>query len=254
MDPSHALAWLVTRELPAFWVAQALGLALAMALVARRVGGGAGLSTALGLALGACAGALLFGPLLRLPRALAGGASPFAPGFVMSWGALFGASLGVVLVGRARRARAGPLLDAAAPALGLLVALGRLGCLVSGCCHGRPAPWGLVYPPGTPAFDEHVRRGLVPPSALSSLGTVPMQALEAALGAALVCVGLRARRGGAFALVLGGYALGRLALEALRDDARPSFGPLSLAQWLSLAVLAAFASARAGQAARPTPR
>lgn len=236
---TRALAWLVAHEVPSFWVAQALALGVATWLASRRAARATSrgaLGAALGFALGASLGASLMGPLLRLPSALSGGPAPFSPGFVMSWGALLGASLGVALVARAGEVRLA--LDAAAPALGVLVAGGRLGCLVAGCCHGKPSAWGLAYPPGTPAFDEHVRRGLVGARAPSSLATWPAPAFEALVGAALVCVGLRARRGGAFALVLGGYALARLGLEALRDDPRPRLGPLTLAQWLALAVLA----------------
>jgi phosphatidylglycerol---prolipoprotein diacylglyceryl transferase len=39
--------------------------------------------------------------------------------------------------------------DAAAPALALGTAFGRIGCYLNGCCYGHPTrlPWGVVFPP-----------------------------------------------------------------------------------------------------------
>ena len=44
-------------------------------------------------------------------------------------------------------------LDLFAPALLLGVSIGRIGCLMNGCCFGGPcdAPWGVVFPAGSPA-------------------------------------------------------------------------------------------------------
>jgi hypothetical protein len=39
---------------------------------------------------------------------------------------------------------AGRYLDATAVGLGACLAVGRLGCAAAGCCHGRPAAWGVV--------------------------------------------------------------------------------------------------------------
>src|SRR5204862_111469 len=43
---------------------------------------------------------------------------------------------------------AGELLDAIVPAGLLALAIGRVGCFLAGCCHGRPTtlPWGVVFP------------------------------------------------------------------------------------------------------------
>jgi phosphatidylglycerol---prolipoprotein diacylglyceryl transferase len=39
--------------------------------------------------------------------------------------------------------------DALTPSVALGTAFGRVGCLLNGCCYGRPTtlPWGIVYPP-----------------------------------------------------------------------------------------------------------
>lgn len=245
---------------PAFPVAQALALLLAAALLHRRLlrlgavgdAARARLVTA-AMAIGCVLGGALLGIALRLPRALLGRADLFAPGWPMAYGALFGAALATALA--ARGAGAAPLaaLDALAPALGVLVTVGRIGCFLSGCCFGVPsaAPFAVAFPRGTPAHAEHVHRGLIDAGAAFSRPVHPAQLDEALAGAAMIGAALalsrRSRRGAAFAAAALVYAAGRFAIEFLRADPRPAAGALTLPQWLSLAVLAlvAFAWARA---------
>ncbi len=51
-----------------------------------------------------------------------------------------------------------PLLAAAAPALAIGHALGRIGCLLVGDDYGRPTdlPWGIAFPRGLPPIDVPV--------------------------------------------------------------------------------------------------
>ena len=53
------------------------------------------------------------------------------------------------------RARFGNVL---APAVALGMAVGRVGCLLSGCCHGRPTalPWGVDFGDGVPRHPTQV--------------------------------------------------------------------------------------------------
>lgn len=53
-------------------------------------------------------------------------------------------------------------LDLFAPALLLGVSIGRVGCLMNGCCFGGPcdAPWGIVFPPGSPAHQLQMEEGV----------------------------------------------------------------------------------------------
>src|SRR5262245_30578881 len=46
-------------------------------------------------------------------------------------------------------------LDLAMVGLASFLVLGRIGCLAVGCCHGRPAAWGVRY------FGEHRVREVV---------------------------------------------------------------------------------------------
>jgi phosphatidylglycerol:prolipoprotein diacylglycerol transferase len=72
--------------------------------------------------------------------------SPFAPGWSYQ-GALFGALVLAIVLFRRRRLDPWSWLDTAAPALALIVTVGRVGCLMAGCCWGAPttAPWGIVF-------------------------------------------------------------------------------------------------------------
>jgi len=114
----------------------------------------------------------------------------------------------------------GPVLNALRIPLGtfwdiatftILIAMifARVGCLLNGCCAGRPSEgWFAVYLP------DHCgvwRRRM------------PTQILEAILAFALLIFAIvtwnwRAFPGSVFLYAMAGYGLGRLVLEATRED------------------------------------
>ncbi|MFO0948595.1 MAG: prolipoprotein diacylglyceryl transferase family protein [Planctomycetota bacterium] len=51
--------------------------------------------------------------------------------------------------------------DILGPSVILGMAIGRIGCLLNGCCYGDycPAPWGLSFPPGSAPHHRLVTRG-----------------------------------------------------------------------------------------------
>lgn len=197
--------------------------------------------------LGAVFGAVALGASLNAVGSILGGRAP-AWGLPrpMAWGALFGFVASFALASRGLRVPVGAALDRVAPALGLLVLFGRLGCAIAGCDFGSPTdlPWAVSYAEGTPAFGQHAEHGLIAPTARSSLGVHPTQAYEALLGLVASLGALWAERRplaragdgiGTAALV---YALGRFAIEWVRgDEGRGAFGPLSLPQWIAVAVI-----------------
>jgi phosphatidylglycerol:prolipoprotein diacylglycerol transferase len=143
-----------------------------------------------------------------------------------------------------------PLLtigDMAAPALPLGHALGRLGCLLNGCCFGRPwdGPAGVIYPgllsDGLLNGPLYIQRllGVVPAEALECRPVFPIQLVDAAGNLAicgvLLYAGRRAGwRGQLFPLYLFLYAPMRFAVEFGRGDyVHLSYG-LTAAQWLCL--------------------
>ena len=147
----------------------------------------------------------------------------------LSW---FGGFLGGVASGlwalRRRRIPIVRALAAAAPALAIGHAIGRIGCFLVGDDYGRPTslPWGVAFP-----------RGL-PPTAVP---VHPTQLYEmAGLAAiAIILIGWRRARV-ADAIVFGRYlvlagAL-RFIIELIRVNA-PVVGPLTLAQLFSAAIM-----------------
>jgi phosphatidylglycerol:prolipoprotein diacylglycerol transferase len=127
------------------------------------------------------------------------------------------------------------LADASTVALCLAGAVGRVGCLLAGCCHGSPTnlPWGVAYPEGSPA------------AALFGPGvSVHPTPLYEAL-ALLVLAGFLSPRppglprpGAQWRLFVFGYAILRLLTDFTRGDVA-RYASLSLAQWIAVGGLAA---------------
>jgi Prolipoprotein diacylglyceryl transferase len=131
-------------------------------------------------------------------------------------------------------------LDVAALGLGAFLACGRIGCLSAGCCHGRPARWGVRY------GAAHVERGL--PSCLVGVRLFPLQLVEAPIVAGIVTAGLvivvaGGQAGAAAELYIVAYALLRFVLELFRGDPdRRYVAGLSEAQWTGVLVVVATAA------------
>ena len=69
------------------------------------------------------------------------------------------------------------IADVLVPAVGVAVAIGRLGCLADGCCFGTTCatPWCMRFPAGSPAWWNHVAQGLVGTDAPASQSVHPVQ-------------------------------------------------------------------------------
>jgi phosphatidylglycerol---prolipoprotein diacylglyceryl transferase len=75
-------------------------------------------------------------------------------GGLVVYGSLIGAALAFALFCRRYRLPALPLGDLIAPSLALGLALGRVGCLLNGCCFGGPTDhaWAVRFPVGSPPY------------------------------------------------------------------------------------------------------
>lgn len=169
-------------------------------------------------------------------------------GLVFHGGAV-GAAGAVALFVRRRGWSFPRTADLLAPAVALGHAVGRLGCLLAGCCYGRPtAGVGLDFPPGSVAHERLVASGALPPGAPSTGPLHATQLYEAAgeLGIFFLLLAARPRlpRPGTLALLYAlAYAALRFTVELFRGDT-PRFTALSLtAAQIASAVTAVGAAA-----------
>lgn len=146
-------------------------------------------------------------------------------GGIAIWGAVIGGILGGTFVAIRRRAPIGRTADAAAPGLGLGLALGRIGDLINGEHHATACtdlPWCVGY-----SFPRELG-GLGQPGPVHSATTYEMFIVLALVGVALWLRRLAPRGvpyGFTFWLFLLGYGLTRYTVSFLRiDDPTPYFG------------------------------
>src|SRR5262249_36262493 len=74
-----------------------------------------------------------------------------------------------------------PYLDVVILGIGAFLACGRVGCLMVGCCHGRPSNWGVSY------RQEHVVARFTP--YFAGIRLFPVQVLESLWGLFILLVG-----------------------------------------------------------------
>lgn len=127
--------------------------------------------------------------------------------------------------------------------VGVFIGTGRIGCLMVGCCHGRPSRWGVCYQ------HTHAAAGFAP--YFVGVRFFPIQAVASCLLFANVAVGvlwvLLGDPGQALVWYLVVYCTGRFFLEFFRGDpGRPYFWGLSEPQWNALVVILAVLSVGAG--------
>jgi prolipoprotein diacylglyceryltransferase len=126
-----------------------------------------------------------------------------------------------------------PHMDVVVLGMGVIFAVGRLGCLIVGCCHGVPTRCGVTY------SSRHDR--FLPE--LVGVRLIPVPLLESVSVLGIVLVGLMlltTQQPGVVTIWYGySYAGVRFILENLRGDTQRKYiGGLSVPQWLSLIIIA----------------
>jgi len=141
----------------------------------------------------------------------------------LSWfGGLFLAFIGGIYYLRKKRLRVIETLDFLAPYVALAQAVGRIGCLLNGCCFGYPSEFGLYFP-------VHNAR-LIPTQLYSSIILL------------LIFLSLRFfqerrhKAGSILSLYFLLYSTKRFFIEFFRAEERIFFLGLSIFQWISAAV------------------
>lgn len=141
----------------------------------------------------------------------------------LSWfgGLLLGAACCIYYL-KKKRLPIYTILDLLAPFIALAQSIGRLGCLLNGCCYGRESGWGIYFP-------VH-GKALIPTQIYSSL------ALLFIFVALRFIQGRPQREGYVFYAYLFLYSIERFIIEFWRaDNPRIIFG-LSLFQIISVAL------------------
>ena len=167
------------------------------------------------------------------------------------YGAFIAGLLAALWIVRRRGLPVWRTLDATGPALALGYAVGRIGCFLVGDDYGYPTrlPWGVKFPHGlpVPTTADWMRREYgaeVPPGIAGDelVAVHPTQLYETLAGLAVFALAVWLIRkgrppGGIFLPVAATLGGARFLVEFLRAKDDRFFGPLTLAQLLSLAVL-----------------
>lgn len=222
------------RPIGGYGVALAIAILLGGALLVRaahraRLDVGATVASLGGCVLGGFVGGYLMSVLVT---GLSSGdfGLAFESGGLVFYGGLIGGVLGLVTMARAMGLPVARLLDCCPTPLALAHSIGRIGCLLGGCCYGAATehPFGIVF------------TDPLAPAAIEAVARHPVQLYESAallLLALLFALPFATRRAGdRLALYLGAYGVVRLATESFRADPERGqlWGLLSTSQALSL--------------------
>ncbi|PQO35201.1 prolipoprotein diacylglyceryl transferase family protein [Blastopirellula marina] len=85
----------------------------------------------------------------------------FTEGGLVVYGSLIGAAIGFVAFCYRSKLPALAMADLIAPSLMLGLCLGRIGCLLNGCCYGGVCeyPWAISFPEGSPPYQRQLETG-----------------------------------------------------------------------------------------------
>lgn len=147
-------------------------------------------------------------------------------GFVF-YGGLLGAFLAACIWCGRKSVPYPIMMDFFLPSVSLFHALGRVGCLLAGCCYGRPAEGfpGIVYPEG----------GIAP----AGIPLIPVPLMESAflllLTVFLLILYRRSKTPGTVsATYMLLYGIWRFCIEFFRGDPRGSILGFSTSQFISI--------------------
>lgn len=185
---------------------------------------------------------------------------------IVWYGCFIGGLLALLWTIRRRQLPLARTFDAAAPGLALGHAVGRIGCFLVGDDYGIPTalPWGVKFKVGLPKTTETNLREIfgieVPPELVDAEGFVPVHPTQlyetaaclAIWGFSLWLLRRGVRPGNLFLTVISLFAVERILVEFIRAKDDRFFGDFTLAQAISLVILAVVAIAawrRRGQPA-----
>jgi phosphatidylglycerol:prolipoprotein diacylglycerol transferase len=178
-------------------------------------------------------------------------------------GSVIAVLVAMPLLGRAFLPKGSLLVvgDLAAAGVGIPIMVMRIGCFLAGCCHGVPSslPWAVQFPAGSPAWDAHVRAGLIAERAASSLPVHPLQLYFglASLGITALLLSLRSRQRYPGQLILLFFVLdgtAKFLLEYLRFDYAAHLQWMAAGSAVAAGVVLAATEAARGRDVTQRPR
>ena len=149
-------------------------------------------------------------------------------GFVFYGGAIPAAAVAIFWTSRKNQGLYHGYLDLFAPVVSFTYLMGRIGCFLAGCCYGKQCdlPWAIHGKHPTQLYA--VLFETITLILLLICERIPPHQRRPAFLAKSGCI---------FYLWMVFHSLGRLAMEAFRDDHRGPELIISISSWLSLAVL-----------------
>jgi phosphatidylglycerol---prolipoprotein diacylglyceryl transferase len=204
-------------------------------------------------AIGGVVGARLYYLILTWPQTVADpwGAITSRGGLVW-YGGFIGAALLIYWRLRREKVAIPTVADAVAPALAVAYAVGRLGCFLVGDDYGRPSdvPWAIAFPNGAPpSTAENLREQFgvpIPPGVPGDavLAVHPTQLYEIAMSLIIFAIIWRLREriapaGALFSIYIALAGVERFVVEIFRAKDDRFFGALTMAQLISLGLVAA---------------
>jgi phosphatidylglycerol:prolipoprotein diacylglycerol transferase len=175
---------------------------------------------------------------------------------VRSGGVFYGGLILAVLVGvwyiRRHRLPLWPVCDAFAPGIALGHVIGRVGCLLGGCCYGMPTrvAWAVTFSDPFAAENAGTPLGVpLHPTQLYEAGA------ELLILAALLALERRGRpfAGRTFWGYMLAYAVSRFVIEFFRGDPRGAVLSLPTSQFIALALVPLSVAMLVYLARRPEP-
>jgi len=152
------------------------------------------------------------------------------------YGGLIGALITAIVLVRRYNFRIWTTADLFAPGIALGHVIGRLGCLMAGCCYGRPTdvPWGITFTNPDAATNVGTPLGIpLHPTQLYDAGA------ELLILILLLVTERRGRpfEGRTFWLYMLLYGISRFIIEFFRGDDRGVMMGVSTSQFVSLIVV-----------------
>jgi len=208
-------------------------------------------SLLMGALIGGIVGAKLYYAFLNWPLLVS---APFQTIFsragLVWYGGLLGGSIGVTYVLRREKLPFWDVADVVAVSVPMAYAVGRIGCFLVGDDYGRPTEsWvGVAFPKGSPPSTAGNMRdyfGVDIPESVPDwevLRVFPTQVFEVVISLLIFALLWRLRKqpyraGWLFMLYLMLAGLERLFVEFFRAKDDRFFGPFTLAQLISLALI-----------------